>query len=55
VESREGPAQYVQFKSIGNSAALTTADFPPHQTEARQRAYASGHVLALLLDRVNSA
>jgi hypothetical protein len=55
VELREGLAQYVQFKSIGKSAALTTEDFPPDQAQVRQRAYASGQALALLLDRVDSA
>jgi len=55
VELREGLAQYVQFKSIGKRAALTAEDFPPDQAMVRQRAYASGQALALLLDRVDPA
>jgi hypothetical protein len=51
VELREGLAQYVEFKSIGKPAALTVEDFPPAQAQVRQRAYASGQALALLLDR----
>ncbi len=54
VELREGLAQYVEFKSIGKPAALTAGDFPPAQAEVRQRAYASGQALALLLDRLDS-
>jgi hypothetical protein len=54
VELREGLAQYVQFRSIGKPAALTAEDFPPGQAQVRQRAYASGQALALLLDRVDS-
>jgi hypothetical protein len=49
-ELYEGLAQYVQDKSIGKSAALTAIDFPAGQAETRQRAYASGEALGLLLD-----
>jgi hypothetical protein len=55
VELREGLAQYVQFKSISKPAALTAEDFPPDQAQLRQRAYASGQALALLLDKMDSA
>lgn len=55
IELREGLAQCVQFKSFGKQAPLTAEDFPPDQTSVRQRAYASGQALALLLDRVDSA
>lgn len=44
----------MQFKSIGKPAALTAEDFPPGQAQVRQRAYASGQALALLLDRLDS-
>jgi hypothetical protein len=54
VELREGLAQFVQFKSIGKPATLTAEDFPPAQAQVRQRAYASGQALALLLDRLDS-
>jgi hypothetical protein len=50
----EGLAQYIQFNSIGRAAALTTEDFPPDQGQVRQRAYASGQALALLLDRLDA-
>ncbi|MFI5176329.1 MAG: hypothetical protein ACHQKY_15820 [Terriglobia bacterium] len=52
-EMFEGLAQYIQFKSIGRAAALTTEDFPPDQGQVRQRAYASGQALALLLERLD--
>jgi hypothetical protein len=55
LELREGLAQYVQFKSIRKPAALTAEDFPPDQAQVRQRAYASGQALALLLDSLDSA
>lgn len=54
VELREGLAQYVQFKSISKPPALSAEDFPPGHADVRQRAYASGQALALLLDRVDS-
>ena len=53
VELREGLAQYVQFQSIARPAALTAEDFPPDQAQVRQRAYATGQALALLLDRLD--
>lgn len=51
----EGLAQYVQFKSIGKAAALTAEDFPPDQGQVRQRGYATGQALALLLERLEPA
>ncbi|MGD0437554.1 MAG: hypothetical protein ABSB86_13925, partial [Bryobacteraceae bacterium] len=53
-ELHEGLAQYVEFKSIDKPAALTSEDFPPGQANVRQRAYASGQTLALLLDRLDA-
>jgi hypothetical protein len=49
-ELYEGLAQYVQNKSIGKPAALSARDFPAGQAQVRQRAYASGEALGLLLD-----
>lgn len=54
VELNEGLAQYVQYRSIGAPAALTADDFPASQAQVRQRGYASGQALALLLDRVDA-
>ncbi|MBZ5535733.1 MAG: hypothetical protein LAO31_07250 [Acidobacteriia bacterium] len=55
VELFEGLAQYVQFRSIGKSAALTADDFPPDQGQVRQRGYATGQALGLLLERFDPA
>ena len=52
-ELYEGLAQYVQYKSIGKPAALAAEDFPAGQAPVRQRAYASGQALGLLLDRLD--
>ncbi|MBI2678598.1 MAG: hypothetical protein HYX28_07430 [Candidatus Koribacter versatilis] len=49
IELNEGLAQYLEYKSIGRPYALTNADFPVEQI--RQRAYATGQALAILLDR----
>jgi hypothetical protein len=48
-------AQYVQFRSIGKAPALTGEDFPADHAQVRQRAYASGQALALLLDRLDTS
>jgi len=54
-ELNEGLAQYVEYRSIGKPAALTAEDFPAGHAQARQRAYATGQALALLLDRFDPA
>jgi hypothetical protein len=54
-ELYEGLAQYVQDKSIGKPAALTARDFPAGQAQVRQRAYASGEALGVLLDGLDPA
>jgi hypothetical protein len=54
-ELYEGLAQYVQDRSIGKSSILTPHDFPAGQAQVRQRAYASGEALGLLLDGLDSA
>jgi hypothetical protein len=48
-ELNEGLAQYVEYRSIGKPAALSRDDFPAENI--RQRGYATGQALALLLDR----
>ena len=48
-ELKEGLAQYVEYLSIQKPAALSPEDFPAGIV--RQRAYATGQALALLLDR----
>ena len=48
-ELNEGLAQYVEDKSIGKPPQLRADDFPLEQI--RQRGYATGEALALLLDR----
>jgi hypothetical protein len=52
-ELNEGLAQFVEFKSIGKAPALTERDFPLAQI--RQRGYATGQALAVLLDRLDPA
>jgi hypothetical protein len=54
IEAFEGLAAYVQLKAIGAPATLTPEDFPPGHAHVRQRAYATGQALALLLDRMDS-
>jgi hypothetical protein len=49
VELNEGLAQYVEYKAARKPAALSSQDFPAELI--RQRGYASGQALALLLDR----
>jgi hypothetical protein len=49
IELNEGLAQYVEYKSIGKPPALTGQDFPLELI--RQRGYATGQALAVLLDR----
>ncbi len=48
-ELNEGLAQYVEFLSVGKPAALKPEDFPAGKI--RERGYATGQALALLLDR----
>ena len=49
IELNEGLAQYVEYKAARKRAALTTDAFPVELI--RQRGYATGQALALLLDR----
>ena len=49
IELNEGLAQYVEYKAARKYAALTADDFPAELI--RQRGYATGQALALLLDR----
>ena len=49
-ELKEGLAQYVEYLSIHKAAALAPEDFPAGIV--RQRGYATGQALALLLDRL---
>ncbi len=49
-EMREGLAQYMQALAAGTPPALPAEGFPPEQV--RQRAYETGHALAVLLDRL---
>lgn len=51
-ELNEGLAQYVEKRAAGRTAdgVIPAAEFPPE--EVRQRTYASGQALALLLDRL---
>ncbi|HSE48742.1 MAG TPA: hypothetical protein VLA96_05990 [Terriglobales bacterium] len=49
VELNEGLAQYVEYKAARKHAALAADDFPAELI--RQRGYATGQALALLLDR----
>lgn len=49
IELNEGLAQYAEYKAARKPAALTRADFPAELI--RQRGYATGQTLALLLDR----
>jgi len=50
-ELREGLARYVEARAAGRSEVALPADgFPPERV--RDRAYATGHALAVLLDRL---
>lgn len=50
-ELREGLARYVQAKASGEAPRLPGDGFAPE--DVRERAYASGHALAVLLDRLS--
>jgi hypothetical protein len=52
-ELNEGLAQYVEMRAAGRTAdaVMPATEFPPE--EVRQRTYASGQALALLLDRLD--
>ncbi|HTK94443.1 MAG TPA: hypothetical protein VL382_02300 [Terriglobales bacterium] len=52
IELNEGLAQYVEYKSMDKAPALTAGDFPLELI--RQRGYATGQALAVLLDRIGS-
>ncbi len=51
-ELNEGLATYIQHRVLGTPASRVFDDSDPAPESVRQRAYASGHALARLLDRV---
>jgi hypothetical protein len=49
-ELREGLARYLQSKAEGGEPSVPADGFPPE--DVRERAYATGHAIAVLLDRL---